>query len=82
MTQVGRLLGELIADAGLLNADVRGGSDLPITGVVYHSRSVEPGVLFCCLRGANSDGHTFAAGAVDAGAAALLVDHVLDLDVA
>jgi len=79
---VGRLLGELIADAGLLNADVRGGSDLPITGVVYHSRSVEPGVLFCCLRGANSDGHTFAAGAVDAGAAALLVDHVLDLDVA
>jgi len=82
VTQVGRLLGELIADAGLLNADVRGGSDLPITGVVYHSRSVEPGVLFCCLRGANSDGHTFAAGAVDAGAAALLVDHVLDLDVA
>ena len=79
---MGWLLGELVADAGLLNADVRGASDHPITGVVYDSRSVEPGVLFCCLRGANSDGHAFASGAVDAGAAALLVDHVLDLDVA
>ncbi|HRB04738.1 MAG TPA: Mur ligase family protein, partial [Ilumatobacteraceae bacterium] len=76
------LLGELIADAGLVDADVRGASERRITGVVHDSRSVQPGVLFCCLRGANSDGHAFAAAAVEAGAAALLVDHLLDLDVA
>lgn len=82
MTQVTWLLGELIADAGLVDADVRGASERRITGVVHDSRSVQPGVLFCCLRGANSDGHAFAAAAVEAGAAALLVDHLLDLDVA
>ena len=76
-----RMLGELIADAGLLNADVRGAGDTEILGVVYDSRRVAPGVLFCCLRGANSDGHQFAAAAVTGGAAALLVDHVLDIDV-
>lgn len=76
-----RMLGELIADAGLPTADIRGASDSRITGVVYDSRSVVPGVLFCCLRGVNSDGHSFAAAAVAAGAAALLVDHALDIDV-
>ncbi len=82
MTQVARLLGELIADAGLFNADMRGDGDVRVTGIVYDSRAVAPGVLFCCLRGANDDGHEFAARAVDAGAAALLVDHALDIDVA
>jgi UDP-N-acetylmuramoyl-L-alanyl-D-glutamate--2,6-diaminopimelate ligase len=46
-----------------------------VTGVVYDSRRVEPGSLFCCLRGERSDGHEFAADAVAAGATALLVDH-------
>lgn len=77
-----RMLGELIADAGLPGADMRGRSDVQITGVVYDSRMVAPGVLFCCLRGANSDGHAYAAAAVAAGAGALLVDHPMDLDVA
>ncbi len=82
MTNVPRMLGELTTEAALLDADVRGDSDRLITGIVYDSRLVEPGVLFCCLRGLNSDGHAFAGAAVAAGAAALLVDHVLDLDVA
>ncbi len=75
-------LGELIADAGLLEVDVRGANDDQITGVVHDSRLVAPGVLFCCLRGVNSDGHAFAAAAVEAGAVALLVDHALDIQVA
>ena len=82
MTQMARTLGALIADAGLAVADVRDATDLGITGVVYDSRLVAPGVLFCCLRGLNSDGHAFAGAAVEAGAVALLVDHVLELDVA
>ena len=81
MRQMARTLGELIADAGPLGADVRGGRDDQVTAIVHDSRLVAPGVLFCCLRGANSDGHEFAAAAAEAGAVALLVDHALDLDI-
>ena len=45
------------------------------------SGAVVPGTLFCCVRGARSDGHDFAAAAVEAGAPALLVDHFLEVDV-
>jgi len=45
-------------------------------------RDVVPGSAFFCIRGEVADGHTFAAGAVSAGALALVVDHHLDgLDV-
>jgi UDP-N-acetylmuramoyl-L-alanyl-D-glutamate--2,6-diaminopimelate ligase len=76
-----RTLGELIADAGLLHAEVRGTTDAGVAAIVYDSRKVAPGALFCCLRGARSDGHQFAATAVAAGAVAVLVDHPLELDV-
>ena len=79
MTQ---LLGALVADAGLAAVEVRGNAAVSVTDIVYDSRRVENGSLFCCLRGTNSDGHAFAAGAVAAGATALLVDHELDLPVA
>jgi UDP-N-acetylmuramoyl-L-alanyl-D-glutamate--2,6-diaminopimelate ligase len=49
-----------------------------ITSVTHDSRRVTTGSLFCCVRGASSDGHTFAAQAVRDGAVALLVDHRLD----
>ena len=77
-----RTLAEILAGAAL-PADLRRGSaDAVVTGVVHDSRSVAPGSLFCCIRGGTVDGHTFAAGAVAAGAVALLVDHELPLDVA
>lgn len=79
MTQ---LLGALVAEAGLASVEVRGDAQVAVSGVVYDSRRVEAGSLFCCLRGLHSDGHEFAAGAVAAGATALLVDHELDLPVA
>jgi UDP-N-acetylmuramoyl-L-alanyl-D-glutamate--2,6-diaminopimelate ligase len=50
----------------------------PIVHVTHDSRRVGPGALFCCVRGANRDGHEFAADAVSRGAVALLVDHELD----
>lgn len=53
--------------------------DLVLTGATHDSRAVEPGWLFCCVPGANVDGHDFADGAMDRGAAALLVErHVSD----
>jgi UDP-N-acetylmuramoyl-L-alanyl-D-glutamate--2,6-diaminopimelate ligase len=48
-----------------------------ITSMTHDSRQVTAGELFACLRGALHDGHVFAAAAVAAGAAALMVDHEL-----
>ncbi|MGR8011083.1 UDP-N-acetylmuramoyl-tripeptide--D-alanyl-D-alanine ligase [Streptomyces hypolithicus] len=61
-------------------ADITGGQscDIPdsavqVTGpVVIDSRQVEPGSLFAAFAGEHVDGHEFAAGAVAAGAAAVL----------
>src|SRR3954452_21300493 len=52
-------------------------SELELDGVTHDSRAVMTSSLFACLRGANFDGHDHAAQAVEAGAAALLVDHAL-----
>jgi UDP-N-acetylmuramoyl-tripeptide--D-alanyl-D-alanine ligase len=46
-------------------------------GITTDSRSVREGMLFAALRGANADGHEFAAQAAAAGAAALLVERPL-----
>ncbi|MEM7273467.1 MAG: UDP-N-acetylmuramoyl-L-alanyl-D-glutamate--2,6-diaminopimelate ligase [Actinomycetota bacterium] len=51
-----------------------------LVDATHDSRQVEPGWLFCCVPGDNVDGHRFAPAAVDAGAAALLVERVLPLD--
>jgi UDP-N-acetylmuramoyl-L-alanyl-D-glutamate--2,6-diaminopimelate ligase len=56
-------------------------ADPEITGVVHDTHAVAVGALFCCVRGSRTDGHDLAAAAVEAGAAALLVDHELPLDV-
>ena len=52
-----------------------------ITSVVHDSREVQPGALFCCIRGKVTDGHLHAPAAVAAGAVALLVEEWLQLDV-
>ena len=49
--------------------------------LAYDARRVEAGTLFFCVRGAQADGHDFAAEAVASGAAALVVERPLDLPV-
>lgn len=56
-----------------------GSGDIDATSVTHDSREVLAGSLFACVRGASSDGHSFAVDAVRSGASALLVDHELDL---
>jgi len=53
-----------------------------VASVVHDSRAVTDGSLFCCIPGALVDGHDFAAGAVEAGAVALLCERSLPLTVA
>ncbi|HLN43377.1 MAG TPA: UDP-N-acetylmuramoyl-L-alanyl-D-glutamate--2,6-diaminopimelate ligase [Acidimicrobiales bacterium] len=52
-----------------------------VTSIEFDSRHVSPGALFCCLPGREGDGHDHAAEAVARGAAALLVERRLALDV-
>jgi len=58
-----------------------GNGDIVFTGVQTDSRQVQPGDLFICVRGLVVDGHRFAAKALEQGAAALVVEEELDLDV-
>src|SRR4249919_2653646 len=51
-----------------------------VLDLAYDTRSVAPGTLFFCVRGSSADGHAFAATVAAAGAAALVVDHPLDVD--
>ena len=57
-------------------------SETQLGGITDDSRSVRRGDLYCAWRGTTRDSHEFAAGAVEKGAAALLVEHpVAGLDV-
>ncbi|HYM55194.1 MAG TPA: Mur ligase domain-containing protein, partial [Solirubrobacteraceae bacterium] len=58
-----------------------GGEGVEVTGLAYDSRAVRPGDLFFCVSGLRSDGHDFAAQAVQSGAAALVSERPLGLDV-
>ncbi|WP_432737955.1 UDP-N-acetylmuramoyl-tripeptide--D-alanyl-D-alanine ligase [Maridesulfovibrio sp. FT414] len=62
-----------------LEEQLLGGSDIPgaegieISGVRIDSRLVKKNDVFFCIEGENYDGHNFAAAALDAGAAAVVV---------
>jgi UDP-N-acetylmuramoyl-L-alanyl-D-glutamate--2,6-diaminopimelate ligase len=67
-------------------ADVIGGAppdlaETQINALAYDNREVIPGTLFFCVPGFTRDGHDFAPDAVARGAAALVVERPLGLDV-
>lgn len=75
LDDLARALGDaLVARRG----DARG---ITVTDIAYDSRRVTPGALFVAVPGMVTDGHEFARGAVDSGAAALVVERPLDLGV-
>ncbi|MFM7686496.1 MAG: UDP-N-acetylmuramoyl-L-alanyl-D-glutamate--2,6-diaminopimelate ligase [Actinomycetota bacterium] len=76
-----RRLGDLVGAAGTAGARLIGDETTMVGGITHDSRRVQPGWMFCCVPGANTDGHDHAPAAVAAGAAALLVERPLPLDV-
>jgi UDP-N-acetylmuramoyl-L-alanyl-D-glutamate--2,6-diaminopimelate ligase len=60
---------------------VQGDGRVEIADLAYDARAATPGSLFFCVPGQRADGHDFAAQAVENGAAALVVERLLDLDV-
>src|SRR3954454_11081539 len=73
-------LGELLRASGIA-AELRGETAVEIRDLAYDSRRVGEGTLFFCFAGEKTDGHDFAATAVEAGAAGLVVERPLELDV-
>ncbi|MDF2926419.1 MAG: murE2 [Paenibacillaceae bacterium] len=62
-------------------SSIAGDGGTEFTGIQADSRLVAPGDLFICVRGLISDGHAYAAKAVEAGACALVVEELLPLDI-
>jgi UDP-N-acetylmuramoyl-L-alanyl-D-glutamate--2,6-diaminopimelate ligase len=73
-------LEELLRNAGVA-AEVQGDPAVEVRDLAYDSRRAGSGTLFFCFRGERSDGHDFAETAVEAGAAALVVERPLRLGV-
>ena len=75
--RLNQLLNGLALPARILRDD----GSAEIADLAFASSAVAAGTLFFCVRGSTADGHRFAPAAVESGAAALVVDHELDLDV-
>jgi UDP-N-acetylmuramoyl-L-alanyl-D-glutamate--2,6-diaminopimelate ligase len=67
--------------AALAPTDVVGSGALEIRELAYDAREVQRDSLFFCIPGANVDGHELAGEAVERGAAALVVERRLDMEV-
>jgi len=65
----------------LQGVQIYGDAEVEITGISHDSRKVVPGDLYVCIPGFKVDGHDFAIAAQKAGAAALLVERFLKLDI-
>ncbi len=70
------LASELIGEEWLKEHD-----DIDISGIAYDSRNVLPGNLFVCIKGYETDGHKFAKMAEENGAALIVAQDKLDVNV-
>jgi UDP-N-acetylmuramoyl-L-alanyl-D-glutamate--2,6-diaminopimelate ligase len=70
-------LAALCTDAGVASRVTGATAGVDVVDIAYRSERCGPGSLFCCLPGANADGHEFAPAAVANGAVALLVEREL-----
>lgn len=52
--------------------------NIDITGISYNSKTTKKGDIFVCLVGEHTDGHEYAQDAINAGAAALLVERKIE----
>ena len=72
-------LDELLAETrDLVLLEPGDAGDTQVSSVVHDTRQVTAGALFCCVPGAQVDGHDLAPQAAAAGASALLVERTID----
>ena len=65
----------------LAPSEVTGDRPVEIGDLAYDTRRVTPGALFFCVRGSQVDGHDLAWEAIERGAAAVVVERSLNVDV-
>ena len=71
-------LNEIVTD---LDFDLlQGDLDISVEGIAYDSRKVKPGYLFVSISGFTHDGHDYIDEAIEAGAAAILVEKEIRID--
>jgi murE/murF fusion protein len=73
------ILGDLLDSVA--GARLVGNASVPIRGVCSDSRMVEAGDVYVAVRGMRADGHAFVPAAIARGAAAVVVEHELDVAV-
>ena len=66
---------DVAASAAGTATDLATAADPDVSGIVHDSRRAAPGDLFVAWQGEHFDGTAFAAGAVDAGAVAVVAPH-------
>ena len=59
---------------------LKGSDEIQIDDLIYDSRKVVKGTAFVCLKGFNTDGHKYAADAIEKGASALIVSDEVETD--
>lgn len=57
---------------------VQGNTGIKIAGIAYNSREVKPGDVFVCISGFNTDGHRYAADALERGAVAVVAERPIE----
>ncbi|HEY6179761.1 MAG TPA: UDP-N-acetylmuramoyl-L-alanyl-D-glutamate--2,6-diaminopimelate ligase, partial [Kofleriaceae bacterium] len=72
-------LGTLID--GLVGARLIGDANVAVRAVRNDSRTIEPGDLYVAVRGIRADGHAFVPSAIERGAAAVVVEHPMEVAV-
>ena len=55
--------------------------DTEIKGIKINSKEIEPGDLFVCTKGVNTDRHDFIEDAIKNGASAIVVSHDVNFDI-
>ena len=70
-------LREMLRDTEVLHTE--GSLDIDINAITYDSRQATSGSLFFCIEGYRTDGHKYAAAAVEKGAAAVLLHRDVSL---
>lgn len=67
--------------SGIDTLEVHGDPGTEVGEIAYDSRALEPGSLFVAMRGEQADGHEFVGDAVRRGAAAVVCERTLSVDI-
>lgn len=77
-----RQLDELLASTSEIAVNqIIGDAKVRVSDITHDSSKVSNGVLFCCIVGENVDGHNFAKVAAANGAAAILVERRIEVEI-